>query len=92
VERRGRARSNRGASATPSPSWQAAAGVPPRAGGGTERGVPDVAADADPATGYQVLVDGQRLVIRGTSAVAPPPSSIGDSASYAPLGVHRLVR
>jgi kumamolisin len=33
--------------------------------------VPDVAADADPRTGYQVLVDGSRLVIGGTSAVAP---------------------
>jgi kumamolisin len=53
------------------PSWQAAAGVPVRAGGGTGRGVPDVAGNADPATGYQVLVDGQRTVIGGTSAVAP---------------------
>jgi len=35
------------------------------------RGVPDVAANADPATGYQVLVDGQKLVFGGTSAVAP---------------------
>ncbi|HTB53335.1 MAG TPA: S53 family peptidase [Ferruginibacter sp.] len=35
------------------------------------RGVPDVAANADPSTGYQVLVDGQKLVFGGTSAVAP---------------------
>jgi len=35
------------------------------------RGVPDVAGDADPQTGYQVLVDGQQMVIGGTSAVAP---------------------
>lgn len=40
-------------------------------GGGSGRGVPDVAGDADPATGYQVLVDGHRLTIGGTSAVAP---------------------
>lgn len=53
------------------PSWQADAGVPDRPGGGTGRGVPDVAGDADPATGYQVLVDGQQQVIGGTSAVAP---------------------
>ena len=54
------------------PSWQSAAGVPNRAGGGgSGRGVPDVCGDADPATGYQVLVDGQRTVIGGTSAVAP---------------------
>jgi kumamolisin len=35
------------------------------------RGVPDLAADADPETGYQVMVDGQSTVIGGTSAVAP---------------------
>jgi kumamolisin len=48
------------------PDWQATAGTP--VGG---RGVPDVAGDADPQTGYQVLVDGQAQVIGGTSAVAP---------------------
>ncbi|HET8598887.1 MAG TPA: S53 family peptidase [Segeticoccus sp.] len=55
----------------PLPSWQQDAGVPQRAGGGTGRGVPDVAADADPQTGYQVLVDGTQQVVGGTSAVAP---------------------
>ena len=35
------------------------------------RGVPDVAGDADPATGYEVHVDGQDVVFGGTSAVAP---------------------
>ena len=47
--------------------------MPARAGGGSAvgRGVPDVAGDADPATGYQVLVDGKQAVIGGTSAVAP---------------------
>ncbi len=55
------------------PSWQANAQVPPSAnpGGRIGRGVPDVAGDADPVTGYQVLVDGQQLAIGGTSAVAP---------------------
>jgi kumamolisin len=48
------------------PSWQDEAGVP-----GSGRGVPDVAGDADPSTGYSVLVDGRRLTIGGTSAVAP---------------------
>jgi kumamolisin len=58
--------------AFPVPDWQAAAGVPPRSGTrATGRGVPDVAAVADPRTGYQVLVDGQSEVIGGTSAVAP---------------------
>ena len=37
----------------------------------TGRGVPDVAGDADPATGYNVAVDGTDTVIGGTSAVAP---------------------
>jgi kumamolisin len=31
---------------------------------GAGRGVPDVAADADPSTGYQVYVDGEALVFR----------------------------
>jgi kumamolisin len=37
----------------------------------TARGVPDVAADADPQTGYEVVVDGVQTVFGGTSAVAP---------------------
>lgn len=37
----------------------------------TMRGVPDVAGDADPQTGYRVRVDGNDMVIGGTSAVAP---------------------
>jgi subtilase family serine protease len=39
--------------------------------GGLWRGVPDVAGNADPATGYQVIVDGKSQVYGGTSAVAP---------------------
>lgn len=35
------------------------------------RGVPDIAGNADPTTGYQVLVDGKNEVVGGTSAVAP---------------------
>jgi kumamolisin len=35
------------------------------------RGVPDVAGDADPVTGYVVRVNGRDTVIGGTSAVAP---------------------
>ncbi len=54
------------------PAWQQNVGVPKRtAGGSSGRGVPDIAAVADPQTGYQVLVDGQQMVIGGTSAVAP---------------------
>ncbi len=53
------------------PSWQANAKVPAPSGSTGGRGVPDVSGDADPVTGYQVRVDGQSLVIGGTSAVAP---------------------
>lgn len=56
----------------PLPSWQASAGVPGNAGTNKAgRGVPDVAGNADPQTGYRVLVDGQAQVVGGTSAVAP---------------------
>jgi len=57
----------------PLPSWQNGAGVPPSANPSQNvgRGVPDVAGDADPSTGYVTLVDGQPDVIGGTSAVAP---------------------
>jgi kumamolisin len=57
--------------AFPIPTWQATIGLPTRSGGGPGRGVPDVAGDADPQTGYQVFVDGQAKVYGGTSAVAP---------------------
>jgi kumamolisin len=55
------------------PSWQAGANVPPSENPDRRegRGVPDVAGDADPNTGYFVIVDGQEGVIGGTSAVAP---------------------
>jgi len=55
------------------PTWQANANVPPSVnpGGRIGRGVPDVAGNADPETGYQILADGQQGVVGGTSAVAP---------------------
>jgi kumamolisin len=54
------------------PAYQQNAKVPPVAGSThVGRGVPDVAGDADPASGYKVRVDGQSMVIGGTSAVAP---------------------
>lgn len=49
-------------------------GAPPPPNGttaGTGRMVPDVAADADPNTGYSIYVHGQQTVVGGTSAVAP---------------------
>jgi kumamolisin len=53
------------------PAWQDGFSVPVPAGQKGGRGVPDVSGNADPNTGYNVLVDGQNLVFGGTSAVAP---------------------
>jgi kumamolisin len=53
------------------PSYQDDADVPAAPNSFAGRGVPDVAGDADPETGYNVVVDGEQTVIGGTSAVAP---------------------
>jgi kumamolisin len=55
----------------PLPKFQRAAGVPRRKGGNRGAGVPDVAANADPETGYLVRVDGRWMHLGGTSAAAP---------------------
>ena len=57
----------------PVPAYQKGVHLPPSANKGAKvgRGVPDVSADADPDTGYRVIVDGQVQVIGGTSAAAP---------------------
>jgi subtilase family serine protease len=49
----------------PMPPWQA--GAPH----GPGRMVPDIAANADPHTGYNIVLHGQQTPIGGTSAVAP---------------------
>jgi kumamolisin len=56
----------------PLPAWQAGI-VPPSVNPGhaVGRGVPDVCGDADPATGYQIVLHGKTIVVGGTSAVAP---------------------
>lgn len=51
----------------PLPAYQSLANVP----GGRFRGVPDVAGNADPDTGWAIVIDGQAYVLGGTSAVAP---------------------
>jgi kumamolisin len=53
------------------PAWQQGSAVPKAPNGTAGRGVPDVAGNADPLTGYQVLLHGESQVIGGTSAVAP---------------------
>ena len=57
---------------TPMPTWQE--GVVPTSinpGHFAGRAIPDVAANADPSTGYKVLINGQSTVVGGTSASAP---------------------
>jgi kumamolisin len=49
----------------PRPAWQATDVTQ------SNRGVPDVSGNADPDTGYNILVDGEQMVVGGTSAVAP---------------------
>jgi kumamolisin len=76
----------------PPPAWQSNINLPPSVNPGAKpgRGVPDIAGDADPVTGYQVRVDGQNTVIGGTSAVAPLwaglvalfNQSLGNSVGY----------
>jgi kumamolisin len=56
------------------PTWQSSLSAVMTQGARTplaKRGVPDVAGNADPETGYDVRVDGTASVIGGTSAVAP---------------------
>jgi kumamolisin len=56
----------------PIPTYQSDANVPTQpATSFAGRGVPDVAGDADPETGYQVIFDGQSQIVGGTSAVSP---------------------
>ena len=56
----------------PLPSYQSSANVPDNVNTGKPgRGVPDVAGDANPQTGYTIRVDGSDETIGGTSAVAP---------------------
>ena len=60
----------------PMPCWQIAA---PH---GPGRMVPDVAANADPDTGYEIIVHGEPVIGAGTSAV--PPLYAGLFASFGP--------
>jgi|SRR5215472_579238 len=59
--------------AFPLPQYQQHANIPSSLNppGFNGRGVPDVSGDGDPATGYNILVDGQPMQEGGTSAVAP---------------------
>jgi Pro-kumamolisin, activation domain/Subtilase family len=71
------------------PSWQAGPGVQNAYSDGM-RQVPDVAADADPSTGFATVVDGQPLEAGGTSAAAPFwAAAMALIAQYASVHGHR---
>lgn len=53
------------------PAYQTGVGVPASPKGKVNRGVPDLAGDADPNSGYKIYLGGKTRVIGGTSAVAP---------------------
>jgi len=57
---------------TPVPSWQTGKVVPSiNPGHFAGRAIPDVAANADPATGYLTMSGGKMQIVGGTSASAP---------------------
>ncbi len=53
------------------PAYQAGVDVPAPTSSKGGRGVPDVAGDADPDSGYRIVTGGKTGLIGGTSAVAP---------------------
>src|SRR5262249_3272699 len=55
----------------PRPVWQSGVNIPPGKNGRSGRGLPDVAAHADPRSGYYAHVHGQSMIFGGTSASAP---------------------
>jgi len=55
----------------PIPSWQRDVNTILLKNGASGRGIPDVAASADPSTGYQIRVRGQLSVVGGTAVATP---------------------
>jgi subtilase family serine protease len=57
----------------PLPIWQNSSNVPGSANDGHKaRGIPDIAGNADPASGYELFLDGMNIgAVGGTSATAP---------------------
>jgi kumamolisin len=83
------------------PYWQSWAGVPPSVNppGHIGRGVPDVAGNADPNSGYMLIQNGSQIgPIGGTSAVAPLyagltallNASLGEPVGYLNYNIYAL--
>ena len=79
----------------PLPNYQAHAHVPALGGKSGGRGVPDIAGNADPDSGYRIVTGGTVGIIGGTSAVAPLWAGIVaaiNAARTKPLGqIHALL-
>jgi len=74
----------------PVPAFQSSVTLPPSVNAGrVGRGVPDVAGNAAPGSGYKVISDGKSGVVGGTSAVAPlwaGLTALLNEKASAPLG------
>jgi len=55
----------------PRPEWQAQVSAPAPGIDVSRRGLPDVSANADPVSGYGVVIQGQYTVVGGTAAATP---------------------
>jgi hypothetical protein len=53
------------------PEWQSNVRLPVREDAGKGRGMPDVAAAADPTNGYRIIVGGRASLLGGTAAAVP---------------------
>src|SRR6478736_6583836 len=74
----------------PVPAFQQGARLPVNFSTGQPgRGVPDVSGDADPSSGYQIVLHGQTASFGGTSAVAPLWAGLAaliNQAAPSPIG------
>ena len=76
------------------PAYQHGVKLPAKAPKGGGRGVPDVAGDADPDSGYRIVTGGKTGIIGGTSAVAPLWAAIAvvlNQARSQPIGAPHAV-
>lgn len=71
------------------PPYQASLSLPIPAGEHPGRGVPDVAANADPDTGYAVMFQGSMTVVGGTSAASPLWAALWVRLNQARVGIHK---
>jgi kumamolisin len=53
------------------PEWQSKTNVPAAHTGHQGRGIPDVAANASPETGYSIYAHGRSVIVGGTAAATP---------------------